>query len=70
MQPLSKQDLSSVTSIQKSRGCFTATTQAGISGSSQGTLFQDEQYVDAVMAFVTLNVFQLPAIFHADTDKG
>lgn len=70
MQALIEQDLGNVTSIQKSCSHFTAATQAHVSGSSQGILFQDQQYTDAAMALVTLTVFQLPAIYHADTDKS
>ncbi|RLW06461.1 hypothetical protein DV515_00004351 [Chloebia gouldiae] len=38
-------------------------------GPVKGILFQDKQYVDAVMAFVRLTVFQLPTIYQTDTDK-
>ena len=70
MQALSQQDLGSMTSIQKSCSHFIAAIQAHISGSSQGVLFQDQQNTDTAMALITLTVFQLPAIYHADTDKG
>lgn len=69
MRALSHQNHGSVLLVQKSRRHFNAATQVHISGSSQGVLFQDQQHTDAVTALVTLSVFQLPAIYHADTDK-